>query len=550
MQAVRPSVIHLTDSQAKGRQAARSLAWLAAAGGLLIVAAWVRLYALELRPLHHDEGVNAYFMMQFLKEGKYHYDPANYHGPVLYYLAFVIARLQGLTVTAMRMGPALCGVATVWLALCLRRYVGTAGALAAAALLAISPGAVYMSRYFIHESLFAFFTFAVIVAGFRYWETGRAVYLMCASVAAALVFATKETVLISAGVLLPAIFLAPLLIDIRKALRARYGSTRQNLQDATGETPGQTGVRVSARTSREIIRTILQWVAAAALFILVVAFFYSSMFTYSHWLSDILKSYQYWARTSRSDQVQHWYTYLWWLTKEEGILLGLGLIGAGLIHWRSSSRFLVYATIWFCGLLVAYSIMPYKTPWLALNFIVPMALVGGYAVKVFYEWAAPRAGRAAVAGLLAAAVAVVVFQTIRLNFSEYDDDKHPYVYAHTRRELLSLTDEISRIAGRAGTGSETSILITAPEYWPLPWYLRDYSQVGYTGEVIDADTAIVVGRQDQEGELQAKLRQRYDRVSTYPLRPGVNLVLYVRRDISEAGRLGVVRGELDPASTR
>lgn len=543
MQVVRPSVINLTDSQATSRQAVRSLAWLAAAGVVLIVAAWVRLYALELRPLHHDEGVNAYFMMQFLKEGKYHYDPANYHGPVLYYLAYVIARLQGLTVTAMRMGPALCGVATVWLALCLRRYVGTVGALAAAALLALSPGAVYMSRYFIHESLFVFFTFAVIVAGFRYWETGRAVYLMCASVAAALVFATKETVLISAGVLIPAIFLAPLLIDIRKALRARYGSGQPSVQDTTSETPDQPDVRVTTRTSREIIRTSLQWVAAVALFVLVVAFFYSSMFTYSHWLSDILKSYQYWARTSRSDQVQHWYTYLWWLTKEEGILLGLGLVGGGLILWRSSSRFLVYVTIWFCGLFVAYSILPYKTPWLALNFTVPMALVGGYAVKVFYEWTAPRAGRAIVIGLLTAAVAVMVFQTIRLNFWEYDDDKHPYVYVHTRHELLSMTDEISKIAERAGTGSETSILITAPEYWPLPWYLRDYSQIGYTEEVIDANTAIVIGMQEQERELQTKLHQRYERVAAYPLRPGVNLVLYVRRDIPETNHLGVLSNQ-------
>ncbi|HKP13859.1 MAG TPA: flippase activity-associated protein Agl23 [Blastocatellia bacterium] len=528
VQAVRPSAINLAETPSTSRRAAGSLVWVAAGGGLLIVAAWVRLYALELRPLHHDEGVNAYFMMQFLKEGKYHYDPANYHGPVLYYLAFVFARLQGLTVFAMRMGPALCGVATVWLALCLRRYLGTLGALAAAALLAISPGAVYMSRYFIHESLFVFFTFAVIVAGFRCWETGRAAYLMCASVAAALAFATKETVLISAGVLVPAIFLAPLLIDIRKTLRARYGSGQQSGQGAATETHGQVDSRVSGRGRREIIRAVLRWVAAVALFILVIAFFYSSMFAYSHWLGDVLKSYTYWARTSRSDQVQHWYTYLWWLTREEGLLLLLGLGGVGLILWRSSSRFLVYVAVWLCGLLVAYSILPYKTPWLALNFIIPMAIAGGYGVNAFSEWAAPRAGRATVAGLLAAAMAVMFFQMMRLNFWEYDDDRHPYVYAHTRRELLSMTDEISKIAERAGTGQETTILITASEYWPLPWYLRDYRQVAYTTEVRDLDTAIVIGLQDQESEMRVRLREHYDRVAAYVLRPGVNFVLYVR----------------------
>lgn len=520
-----------TESQAPWPCASRPLAWLTAASSLLIVAALVRLYALELRPLHHDEGVNAYFLMQFFKEGQYHYDPTNYHGPVLYYLALAITKVCGLTVFAMRLGPALCGVATVWFTLCLRRYVGTLGALAAGGLLAISPGAVYMSRYFIHESLFVFFTFAVIVASFRCWETGRAIYLMCASVAAALAFATKETALISAGVLAPAIFLAPLIIDIKKALDARYGFCQQSRQGVITEPHDRTGGLAYAWDKRGIVHWLFKWIAAGAVFVLVIAFFYSSMFTYPRWLADVLKSYQYWARTGRSEQVQHWYTYLWWLAKEEGILLLLGLIGVSLIIWRSNSRFMIFVAIWLCGLLVAYSIVPYKTPWLVLNFIIPMTITGGYGIKVFYEGAASRTGRAIVVGLLVMVMAVMFSQMIRLNFWEYDNDKHAYVYVHTRRELLSLVDEISRIAGRAATGQGTAILITASEYWPLPWYLRDYRQVAYATEVSDLNTVMVIGSQDQEAALHARLGERYERVAAYVLRPSVNLVLYVRRDV-------------------
>ncbi|MBA2645499.1 MAG: TIGR03663 family protein, partial [Pyrinomonadaceae bacterium] len=54
---------------------------------MLLVAAIIRVYALELRPLHHDEGVNGFFLTRLFREGKYEYDPANYHGPTLYYLA-------------------------------------------------------------------------------------------------------------------------------------------------------------------------------------------------------------------------------------------------------------------------------------------------------------------------------------------------------------------------------------------------------------------------------------------------------------------------------
>ena len=183
-------------------------------------------------------------------------------------------------------------------------------------------------------------------------------------------------------------------------------------------------------------------------------------------------------------------------------------------------------------------IVPYKTPWLALNFIIPMALTAGYGVKAFYEWAATRTRRAIVVGLLVTAMAVIFSQMLRLNFREYDDDRHAYVYAHTRREFLALVDETSRIAGRAATGQETTILITASEYWPLPWYLRDYRQVAYATEVSDLNTVMVVGSQDQEGALQARLGGRYERVGAYVLRPGVNLLLYVRRDVLMAKSAG------------
>ena len=529
-QALQPSASEYPAQAARRRTAARSFAWPAAAGGVLIVATLVRLYALELRPLHHDEGVNAFFMMRLLKEGGYQYDPANYHGPTLYYLALVAAHARGLTVFAMRLVPALCGVATVGLALGLRRYLGAFGALAAATLIAISPGAVYMSRYFIHESLFVLFALVVVAAGFRYWETARGAYLMCASVAAALVFATKETAIISAGVLVMAAFLAPLYGDIRKAMRAWHRSGDSSPQGESAEPGRETEAQVSPRGRREIIRAVLKWAAAGALFILVVAFFYSSLFTNHQWLGDVLKSYTYWARTGRSEHVHRWYTYLSWLIQEESLLLVLGITGVGLTLWRADNRFMVFVALWLCGLLVAYSIVPYKTPWLMLNFIVPLACAGGYALNALRERAATKQQRLLVAGVLAITLAATSYQMVRLNFVEYDDDRHPYVYAHTRRELLSLVDEVSRIADRAGTGRETTILITSSEYWPLPWYLRDYQQMAYATEVSDLNTDIVIGSQDQENELRARLGERYERVASYVLRPGLNLVLYSRRD--------------------
>ena len=191
--------------------------WRISAAAILILGAFLRLFNLSLVPLHHDEGVNGNFLVTLVREGKYFYDPQNYHGPTLYYFSAVIPWIVrffggkaagdnfGLTTFNIRLVPALFGIATILLALMLRKRLGAIGALSAAGLIAISPGAVYLSRYFIHESLYVFFTFAIVIAALKYFDTGRALYLILGSISAALMVATKETWIINAPVLLIAL---------------------------------------------------------------------------------------------------------------------------------------------------------------------------------------------------------------------------------------------------------------------------------------------------------------------------------------------------------
>src|SRR4030095_5381274 len=194
------------------------------------IGAFLRLFKLTLVPLHHDEGVNGNFLISLVREGKYFYDPQNYHGPTLYYFSAILPWIvrffggkvagdnYGLTTFNIRLITVVFGVATIWLALTLRKRIGTVGALCAAGLIAISPGAVYLSRYFIHESLFVFFTLAIVVAGLKYYETGRGLYLILASISAALMFATKETWLMNGPVLLIAWISTTVYFWVRESL--------------------------------------------------------------------------------------------------------------------------------------------------------------------------------------------------------------------------------------------------------------------------------------------------------------------------------------------
>src|SRR5689334_10290749 len=198
--------------------------WRVASLLILAGAAFIRLYELGLKPMHHDEGVNGFFLTNLFRKGVYHYDPANYHGPTLYYFALVVTKINGLlfgqqaglSTVAVRLVPVIFGVGTVWLVLCLRRNIGTLGALAAAVFIALSPGHVFISRYFIHESHFVFFTLGIVVAVVRYYETADPLYLLLTSVSAALLFATKETAIISVGVLVLAFVVANSIIGFWK----------------------------------------------------------------------------------------------------------------------------------------------------------------------------------------------------------------------------------------------------------------------------------------------------------------------------------------------
>jgi uncharacterized protein (TIGR03663 family) len=527
-------------------------AWRITSVSILAVAAILRLYDLDLAPFHHDEGVNGNFLVRLVRDGVYHYDPANYHGPTLYYFSAVIGWIlrflsgesaqntYGLNTVTVRLVPALFGLATVWLVLLLRRQLGNIGSLSAAALLAVSPGAVYLSRYFIHETLFAFFTLGVVGAGVKFYEERHPIYVMLASISAALLFATKETAVISTAVLAIAFVTTRLYLWSRNVFWPIDKKTRkQQSPQPWGKTANRSGLL--EQFGGPINLAILTLVASVV-FIGINVLFYSSFFTnYPKGVYDALKTFEFWAKTGKEAHVHSPATYVIWLLRQESALLFLGSIGAALAVLKPRNAFALFSALWAFGLLAAYSLISYKTPWLTLNFIVPLALISGHALQVIYVRALGKLR--AIIVIMAVAIGIGGYQTVDLNFFNYDNDDtyYVYVYAHTRRETLTLVAEINRIAKTSGEGNRVGITIVSPDYWPLPWYLRDYSRVGYHGAMTTSSEPIIIAGEGQGAEVQARFGDRYSQVNSgfnpagsYPLRPGVNLLLYVRRDLLDS----------------
>lgn len=557
------------------------------------IAVFLRFYWLELKPLHHDEGVNGYFLTTLFREGIYKYDPTNYHGPDLYYFALAFSKVFGLNTISVRSSVAIFGVLTVFLAFFLRKYIGKIGSIAAALFLALSPGMVYISRYFIHEIIFVFFSLGVVVAilyfiegrkagvfaiasmtslllicfspsvfnlsgliglenekaiwlvrlGFflieavlvffvmrmlMSWNEGRPIYLLLASACAVLLCATKETAFITVGTMLIACICVWLW---RKIYRGIVGELKENDLEKVELTWSR--FRAALGNSTDLILII---VAALVVFIYVGVLFFSSFFTYPEGVIGWFKAYAIWTKAGTKEHTQNgMLAYLKWGMKVESPVMILSAVGTLIALIKARHRFAIFTGFWAFGMFVAYTIIPYKTPWLALSFILPMCIVAGYGVGEMLR------SRDVVVKILGGMIAIMAtgilgYQSYDLNFVRYDDEDMGYVYAHTKRGFHDLIKQIEHYAEKSGKGKDATIEIVSPDYWPMPWYLNDYDHANFHGHFVDANTSemIVIKKDEQDAEAITRYAAHYKYVGTYPLRPGPDLRLLVRKDLADA----------------
>ena len=508
----------------------------------VVLAVWLRFSQIGVKPFHHDEGVNSYFLLNLERHGEYRYDPTNYHGPTLYYFALFALRLFGATDFALRFMPALFGTLAVLMVWLLRKQLGPVGTPVAAFLMALSPGLVYFSRDFIHEMSFACFSLGIVVGAWRYSESKKFIWLALMAASAGLLFATKETAIITAVVLILAAVCATAWDITRKLFRQREF------------TPGKIDLSFD------------HLMAAVIIFIFINIIFYTSFFvpqTYPdgvkhiYWmgLTDAVKSVALWTSRSGSEHKKDFGFYLGILLKLELPLLIGSLLAGVFVVWKGT-KFWLFVAAWTIGLALAYSIIGYKTPWLIISTLIPMAILSGYAAQQIYNvlplsklrllWVMALAGILIFNGAMA----------WKVNFEKYDDNANSsgyfsgagqklklkpyvdglfgYVYAQTDRGAFQLVDAIKSVSDKLPTKNDTPIYIATPDYWPLPWYLRDFDQVAYTGSLPGGESPnisqpIIIGSVSQQLDLD-RLSKWRALPQPFLLRPGVELLIYVRDD--------------------
>lgn len=472
----------------------------------------VRLPQLAVRPMHTDEAINAYIVGQVLGGEPYSYDPQDRHGPALAAMAFPLARMQGakgfaqLTELELRLTPVLAGTITILLFGAAVEMFGFVPCLIAAVLFALAPLPVYYDRYFIHESLFCAATFALILSGWRARKTASAGYAALAGSCAALMLACKETAILHWG----AMAVAALVFWLwnRQAPPVRDSSRSQRLHSQ-----------------------LFAWGAAVLAFLLIAALLFTwfgrnakGLIGLVHAFPDVV------ARAGGQGHEKPFWYFAQLLTSgwSGALLVALACLGIFIaIRKRDGSPWCWLA---YYGLFIAatYSLIPYKTPWLALNLWLPLALFAGLACWALARWVwdrMPWPAGVPLFGVLAASACVLIAHDTRQRvFLQPADETNPYAYAHTSEDILGLPTEIADLARRKGIANPR-IAVIASDPWPMPWYLRHFQQVGFWQpgqQVTDADFFVT---STEAGEQYAAQLRNY-RPEFFGVRPGVLILLW------------------------
>ncbi len=507
------------------------------------VALALRLPKLEQRPMHGDEAVHAIKFGQLLEQGFYRYDSFEYHGPTLNYLTLIPAwlgsehTLTQVKESTLRVVPVFFGTLLVLSAAILVNGLGKTAASIAALLTAISPAMAYYSRYYIQEMLLVCFTFAVLACGYRYLRRPGGGWAIATGVFLGLMHATKETSVIAWAAMLLALMLI-----------AAERSKKEGLSILVTCTNAVKGRHVAAALCAAAVVSIL---------------FFSSFFSNAQGVLDSVLTYKTYLSRAGHDpaHIHPWHYYLNVLAFfsldagtnpvwSEALILLLAMIGGVAAFQRRACsradadlpRFLTWYALF---MTIFYSLIPYKTPWNLISFLHAMILLAGFGAAALMQMLSHKIARMLVMALMIFAGTHLAWQAYLANFKYYEDPANPYVYAHPVNDVFAIVKRVEEIARIHPDGSSLYMQVICPgdDYWPLPWYLRAFRNIGWWNQVDEGVAAapLILASPKVEPALLRRLYelpppgQRHLYVplfnNTYmELRPRVELRGYVRKE--------------------
>ncbi len=443
---------------------------------VLAVAGWLRFAQLGNPPLHFDEATGARITADQLETGRYQFDPHHFHGPLLSNLSGWVLRLRGetsweqLTKENLRLTIALASLLAVVAALGVRRFGGAGDGLAAAAFLATCPLLAYYGRIFIHETIFTAIALLTLLVLLRFLQRPGMRTAAGLGIGIGLLAVTRETFVI--------VLFAWLMAGLAWPWpdHAAADGWRERLR------------YLWKRYARSL------WLAVG-LALAMIAVFYTDFGRHPRGLIDFLRTYITYDLGAGHEKPFLYYLELllwpqrlggvWWT--EIGVLLFAlyGYASCRVGPPRAVCRFLVHGGAVY---LLVFSLLAYKNPWLPcvgwMHFCLAAGLGAGQLVRDSRgAWKLPA---------IAAVLAVLAWQGVQgwRAVSRFAvDARNPYAYVPTSRDVERMTAWLTGLTDRYPELDSQPVAVVGGSYWPLPWYLRTFDQVGYWESLPpDADT--------------------------------------------------------------
>jgi uncharacterized protein (TIGR03663 family) len=492
-----------------------------AATALLVLGIALRQWALGEPSFHPDEAIHTFFSGGF---GSYQYDPI-YHGPMLYHLVAGVFGVFGQWDYTARLVPSLLGIGLLALVLGpMRAFLGNRGALAGAAMIAVSPSVVSYSRRLLHDSLVLFLTlgavwcFLVALQNAANTPRGRnarigvAAFLTCflatkancffiAAMLGAFYFAWRLSggwkVAPSRAKWIPALLFA--LVALSSVLLPRDNGSSEAVRISEHNIfgliafgscvgfglwlltrPVEENEAQNKREWRKTSDATTYVLALATALWLYVFLFGNGAQILGQWAQTrqfptellaqgsgnargaIGKMLEYWGGQQAKPRLpgRHDYYLVLALLYELPILIAA--LG-GIWHASKNRSTITDLLLWWSfSSWTVYALANEKVPWLLVHSVLPLALLGGIWLGQI-RWKKP---------LLITAGALGAVFCLRgasgVNFERGGDHFEPMLYAQTPDQFRDALHE-TLVATR---GDDRGVWMAGERQWPSVWYLR------------------------------------------------------------------------------
>lgn len=398
----------------------------AAAGLVVIVAALARLCALGNRPLGAAEAERALLSLRFVQGQPTELTSIS---PLLANLNVLVFFLTGASDFWVRLAPALFGIVLVALpALCFRHRLSTGGALAASALIAVSPTFMLFSRSVAPAMLSTVTSLVFVGAVFDFVERGE-----------------RRSLLLAAGALAVALTAGPgtytmllLLLVFGAGAWLRYRGTDSAEWN-----------RVAAAV-RSIMSQRDDVIQVGAVFVATLVIAATGFLLNFGGLQAALNLFVAWLRSfSLASEYPFWY-YAGVLVLYEPAIFLFGLLGA-VIAVQRRQAFDLFLVTWFLGSFGLYTLIGATEPSLVVPMLAPLALLAGRGVAAVLNFGETDE---ALRGLLVVAfvIPLVVYAGVQLTFYAEMTAQSVTLFLALGAAVLAVVIAVVFVSSRFGMG--------------------------------------------------------------------------------------------------